>query len=294
MPEIQDVPDPKKKKPPFPPEEIEPPGLEEEMKTSPEYDNDNYVASDKLKGKRALITGGDSGIGRAVALLFAKEGASVGITYLPEEEKDANKTMEMLEKHKVRAFSSVLNATDYKDCQNVAKEAARALGGIDILINNAAFQNHLKSIDDLDVEQFVYTFQVNVFGYFHMIKSVLPYMKNGGVIINTSSVLGYEGNKELIDYASTKGAIRTLTKSLAQALASRSIRVNSVAPGPVWTPLNPAERKSIEKFGANTLFKRPAQPVEIAPAYLYLASDVTSSYVTGETINLFGNTSGGN
>ncbi len=296
MPRTQTPPSSHKKKPPFPHEKIKPPGLEARMKTKPKFDNPSYIPSEKLKDKRVLITGGDSGIGRAVAILFAKEGADIAITHLVEEKTDAKETVERIKEYGRKAFSFEADVSNYKTCQKVTKKAVEALGGLDILVNNAAFQNHVDSLDDLDIDQFEYTFKVNVFGYFYMIKSALPYLTKGANIINTASILGFEGSEGLVDYSATKGAILTMTKSLAKALGEKSIRVNAVSPGPVWTPLNPAERKpkEVREFGKQTLFGRPAQPEEIAPAYLYLASDVFSSYVTGESINLFGDTSGGN
>lgn len=282
-------------KPPFEKQPIEPPGLEEKMDPRPQFTAGKYKGSDKLKDKVALITGGDSGIGRAVATLFAREGADVAFVHLQEEEADAEETMKSIQAEGREGFHLVGDVSDYPTCERIVETVVERFGRIDILVNNSAFQKHVKDIEDLSIEQFRHTFEVNVFGYFHMVKAALKHMKEGSNIINTSSILGYAGSDSLIDYSSTKGAIHIMTKSLAQALLKKSIRVNAVAPGPVWTPLNPAERgKDIKQFGKSSEYGRPAQPEEIAPAYVYLASDITASYITGETINIFGSSSGAN
>lgn len=283
--------------PPFKEQSIgDPPGVEEKMDPKPQFQMPSYKGSEKLKDKTALITGGDSGIGRAVAVLFAREGANVAFTYTKGEEEDAKKTVSLIEQEGQKALKCFLDVTDYKDCIAVATEVEDRFGKIDILVNNAAFQNHVKNFETLDITQIKKTFEVNVFGYIYMIKAVYPFLHEGSSIINTSSILGVEGSGTLIDYSATKAAIHNLTKSLAQDFAKKSIRVNAVAPGPVWTPLNPAERSSdeVKEFGSDTLCGRPAQPEEVAPAYVYLASNITSGYVTGETINVFGSTSGAN
>lgn len=285
----------KSPKPPFPPQDTKPPGKETQLDPRPRYLNKNYKGSEKLKDKIALISGGDSGIGRAVAVLFAREGADVAFTYMAEEKEDADVTLRAIEDEGQQGFAIEVNFEDPKDCYKVADKVKSKFGRLDILVNNAAFQNHIE-FDELSFEQFEHTFKINIFAYFNMIKASVPLMKGGGNIINTGSVVGHEGKSRLIDYGATKGAIHNLTKSLAESLSDKKIRVNCVAPGPVWTPLNPAERsdKEIKDFGKKTLFGRPAQPEEIAPAYVYLASDITASYVTGETINLIGETSGAN
>lgn len=281
-------------KPPFKKQPIEPPGLETEMQPRPQYMAPNYLGSEKLKGKVALITGGDSGIGRAVAVLFAREGADVAFVHLQEEEADAAETMEAIEVEGREGFHLVGDVSDFATCERIVETVVERFGRIDILVNNSAFQQHVDNFEDLSVEQFRHTFEVNVFGYFQMVKAAIKHMKEGSNIINTSSILGYDGSGTLIDYASTKGAIHILTKSLAEALLKKSIRVNAVAPGPVWTPLNPAERgEGIKDFGKKADYGRPAQPEEIAPAYVYLASNVTASYITGETINIFGSAASG-
>lgn len=283
--------------PPFKKQPIEPPGIEAKMDPHPLYESNKYIGSKKLLNKKALITGGDSGIGRAVAVLFAREGAQVAFTYLPEEEEDAQITAKAVEQEEASLVEKIaIDLTKDGAAEFAIQRTVERFARIDILVNNAAFQKHQKKIEQLSFDQFLHTFDVNIFTYFKLVKAALPHLYDGSVIINTGSILGYTGNSQLIDYASTKGAIHSFTKSLAQHLASRNIRVNSVAPGPVWTPLNPAERtdEDIKDFGADTLFGRPAQPQEIAPAFVFLASDITASYITGETINIFGSISGGN
>lgn len=287
-----------RKKPPFPKQrkKLKPPGVESLVKPAPRYQNAEYIGSKKLEDKVALITGGDSGIGRAVAVLYAREGANVAFTYLPAEASDANKTVKLIEKEGGKALAIDCDFSMADSQKEVVQKVMDKFGKLDVLINNAAYQQHLDDIDQLEFEQFELTFRVNIFAPFKLIKAALPVLKSGACIINTESILGYEGEPHLIDYSATKGALHTFTKSLAEALAERGIRVNSVAPGPVWTPLNPAERKhkEIKNFGKDTLFGRPAQPEEIAPAFVFLAAPTMGSYITGETINLFGTTSGGN
>ncbi len=281
----------KKPKPPFPPQSIgDPPGIEEMMDPSPQYLAPAYRGSEKLLDKRALITGGDSGIGRSVAVLFAREGADVAIVYLPEEQEDAEITAEAIRREGRQAFMITGDVSDYEECRRIVDEAVENLGGLDILVNNAAFQNHVDRLEDLTIEQWDKTFKTNIYGYFYMVKAALRYMREGGAIINSGSVTGIQGSGSLLDYSTTKGAIHSFTKSLSQSLVEKKIRVNCVAPGPVWTPLNPAERDQdeIKNFGEKVPMKRPAQPEELAPTYVFLASEITSSYITGETIQVFG------
>ncbi len=266
------------------------PGLESKVRPRPRYEAPNYQGADKLKGKVALITGGDSGIGRAVAALFAREGADVAITYLPEEESDAKETKAAIEKEGRRALIIEGDVTESKFCRKAVDKVINEFERLDILVNNAAYQKGQESIDDVTEEQWDRTFRTNIYGYFFMAQAALRHMKKGSAIINTGSITGLEGSKHLLDYSATKGAIHAFTKSLAQNLVEKGIRVNCVAPGPVWTPLNPADKpaKEVAEFGADTPLKRPAQPEEIAPAFVYFASDIDSSYVTGEVLTLLG------
>jgi NAD(P)-dependent dehydrogenase (short-subunit alcohol dehydrogenase family) len=279
--------------PPFPEQHQEHPGLEAAMTPRPEYEAPTYRAAGKLTGRRALITGGDSGIGRAVAVLYAREGADVAIVYLPEEEEDARETARAVEAEGRRCVRIPGDVTKASFCREAVRRAARELGGLDILVNNAAFQRRAESIDELSDEQWEHTFRTNIFGYFYLAKAALEHIGAGGAIVNCGSITGLEGNKELLDYSSTKGAIHAFTKSLAQQLVERRIRVNCVAPGPVWTPLNvqdkpPEKAAEASKHGAGTPMKRPAQPEEIAPAFVFFASEGDSSYITGEVLTLLG------
>lgn len=275
---------------PMPPQQQPKPGVEAELDPRPNYLAPLYKGADKLKDKVALITGGDSGIGRAVAVLFAREGADVVFTHLEEEQRDADETKRAIESEGQRAISLEGDLTDPKFCKKAVKRTLDEFGKLDILVNNAAFQQHQESIEDVTEEQWDRTFKTNIYGYFYMTKAALPHMREGGAIVNTGSITGLEGSKELLDYSSTKGAIHAFTKSLAQNLVKKGIRVNCVAPGPVWTPLNPSDKEpeDVAEFGADTPMKRPAQPEEIAPAFVYFASEVDSSYVTGEVLTLLG------
>ena len=277
-------------KSPMPPQHQEKPGIEAKLSPRPRYDAKLYKGANKLKGKVALVTGGDSGIGRAVAVLFAREGADVAFTYLKEEKVDAQETRVAVEEEGVRAFAISGDVTDAKFCRRAVEDTVKKFGQLDILVNNAAFQQHQERLEDLSEEQWDRTFKTNIYGYFFLTKAALPHLKEGSAIVNTGSITGLEGSKQLLDYSATKGAIHAFTKSLAQNLVERGIRVNCVAPGPVWTPLNPADKKpdDVAKFGADTPMKRPAQPEEIAPAFVYFASEVDSSYVTGEILTLLG------
>jgi NAD(P)-dependent dehydrogenase (short-subunit alcohol dehydrogenase family) len=274
----------------MPAQHVEKPGIESELELKPRYEAPHYRGSSKLNNKTALITGGDSGIGRAVAVLFAREGADVSIVYLPEEQKDAEETQAAVEAEGRRALLIPGDVRRAAFCRDAVGRTVEEFGKLDILVNNAAFQQHQKGIEDVTDEQFDQTFKTNIYGYFYMAKAALAHMDEGAVIINTGSITGLEGSKELLDYSATKGAIHAFTKSLAQNLVERRIRVNCVAPGPVWTPLNPSDKeaKEVAKFGSDTPFKRPAQPEEMAPAYVYFASEADSSYVTGEVLSLLG------
>jgi len=279
--------------PPLPAQHLEKPGIEAELRPAPRYDAPDYRGSGKLQDMVALITGGDSGIGRAVAVLFAREGADVAIVYLNEHD-DAEETRRAVEKEGRRAVLVPGDVTDPEFCRHAVDRTIRELGKLDILVNNAAFQEHALAFEDITEEQFDRTIKTNLYGYFHMAKAALPHLPEGGSIINTGSVTGLVGAKGLVDYSTTKGGIHAFTKALAQSVVDRGIRVNAVAPGPVWTPLNPADvpAKNVEQFGADVLMKRPAQPEEISPAYVFLASPVCSSYITGEVLPVLGGTAG--
>ena len=266
------------------------PGLESKIRPRPRFQAPQYSAAGKLDGKVALITGGDSGIGRAVAVLFAREGADVAITYLRAEESDAQETKAAVEREGRRALIMAGDVRDANFCRKAVDKAIKNFDRLDILVNNAAYQEGQESIEEISEEQWDRTFKTNIYGYFYMAKAALPHMKKGGCVINTGSITGLEGSKELLDYSATKGAIHAFTKSLAQNLVERGIRVNCVAPGPVWTPLNPADKpaKEVAEFGADTPMKRPAQPEEIAPAFVFFASEADSSYITGEVLTLLG------
>jgi NAD(P)-dependent dehydrogenase (short-subunit alcohol dehydrogenase family) len=277
-------------KPPMPKQHQNFPGIEAEVHPRPQYSAPLYRGADKLKGKVALISGGDSGIGRAVAVLFAREGADVAIMFLPEEERDANETREAIRAEGRRALLLPGDVTNREYCEAAVERTFNELGSIDILVNNAAFQKNQEAIEDIDDEQLERTFRTNFFGYFYMAQAAVPRMKKGSCIINTGSITGLEGEKTLLDYSATKGAIHAFTKSLAQNLVEKGIRVNAVAPGPVWTPLNTQAKPASEvpKFGADVAMGRPAQPEELAPTYVFLASNIDSSYISGEIIPVLG------
>jgi NAD(P)-dependent dehydrogenase (short-subunit alcohol dehydrogenase family) len=277
-------------KPPFPAQHQEKPGIESELEPRPRYHAPQYKVAGKLEGKVALITGGDSGIGRAVAVLYAREGANVAITYLPEEQSDAEETRHAVEAEGKRTKLIPGDVTDPDFCKRAVQETVKEFGKLDILVNNAAYQQHQESLEDLSDEQWDLTFRTNIYGYFRMAKAALPHLQKGSSIINTGSITGLEGSKKLLDYSATKGAIHAFTKSLAQNLVEKGVRVNCVAPGPVWTPLNPSDKpaKEVAKFGADSPMERPAQPEEIAPAFVFFASEADSSYITGEVLTLLG------
>jgi NAD(P)-dependent dehydrogenase (short-subunit alcohol dehydrogenase family) len=276
--------------PPFPKQHQPKPGIEARMRPKPRYAAEGYIGSGKLRNKVALITGGDSGIGRSVAVLYAREGADVAIIFLPEEQRDAEETQLAVEQEGRRALLIPGDVTDATFCRKAVERTVKELGRLDILVNNAAFQQNQEKIEDISEEQLEHTFRTNIFGYFYMAKAALKHMERGAVIINTGSITGLQGHEQLLDYASTKGAIHAFSKSLAQNLVERGIRVNCVAPGPVWTPLNASDKdpEKIQNFGKKTPFERPAQPEEIAPAYVFFASEVDSSYITGEVLTLLG------
>ena len=266
----------------------EQPGIESEMTPEPLYDDPNYKGSGKLAGKTALITGGDSGIGRAVAVAFAKEGANVAIAYL-DEESDAKKTVDVIESYGVKAMHKATDISKVENCKQLVEDVVAEFGGLNILVNNAAKQFPTKDFLEITPEQLQETFQTNIFSMFYLSQAALPHLTKGDAIINTSSVTAYRGSPELIDYSSTKGAITTFTRSLSANLVEKGIRVNSVAPGPIWTPLIPAtfDEKKVAEHGASTPMGRRGQPSENAPAYVYLASN-DSTYVTGQTIHING------
>jgi NAD(P)-dependent dehydrogenase (short-subunit alcohol dehydrogenase family) len=279
-------------KPPFPEQKLPKPGLEADLRPRPRYQASQYKAAGKLEGKAALITGGDSGIGRAVAVLFAREGADVAITALPAEKRDSDETRRAVEALQRRCVVIEGDLTDAAFCRDAVERTVYELGRLDVLVSNAAHQNRKNSLEELDDEEWDRTFKTNVYAYFRLVKAALPHLHAGSSIIVTGSETGFEGPEQLPDYAATKGAIHTLTKVLAKQLAERGVRVNCVAPGPVWTPLNPADEgatpEKVATFGQKTPLGRPAQPEELAPAYVFLASDADSSYVTGEILAVMG------
>jgi NAD(P)-dependent dehydrogenase (short-subunit alcohol dehydrogenase family) len=264
------------------------PGVESLMNPKPKFEDPSYKGSGKLKGKYALITGGDSGIGKAAAIAFAKEGAHVAIAYLDEHE-DAKATKEIIEGYGVQCILFAGDLSDEKHCQNVVNETVSELGGLNIVVNNLAQQYPQKSLQDITAQQWEKTFRINVFSYFYITKAALSHLKQGDTIINTASITAYGGNEQLIDYSSTKGAIVAFTRSLAKSLVNQGIRVNGVAPGPIWTPLIPSsfDSQKVAEFGTDVPMGRPGQPWELAPAYVYLASN-DSTYVTGQMIHVNG------
>lgn len=275
--------------PPFPAVHQDKPGSEADLPLAPMCDAPFYKGSEKLKDKVALITGGDSGIGRSVAILFAREGADVAIVHLDEAD-DAEATKAAVEKEGRKCSVIRGDVKDANFCRKAVEKTLMQFSRLDILVNNAAFQVHTADIEDLTDEHFDETLKTNLYGYFYMAKAAIPHLKNGSAIINTGSVTGLEGSKELLDYSMTKGGIHAFTKALSSQLVAKGVRVNAVAPGPVWTPLNPSDKEAddVALFGSKTPMKRAAQPEEIAPAYVFLASLQMSSYITGEIIPIVG------
>ncbi|WP_425317413.1 SDR family oxidoreductase [Stutzerimonas chloritidismutans] len=274
----------------LPPQEQPEPGKEGLMNPHPEYRGEDYKAAGKLEGKVAIITGGDSGIGRSVAVLYAREGADVAILYL-DQHQDADETRRVIERYGRRCLTFAGDVADRDVCRKVIDETLAAFGKLDILVNNAAEQHPQEKLEDISEEQWEKTFRTNIFGMFQMTKAALPHLGKGASIINTTSVTAYKGSPQLLDYSATKGAITALTRSLSMNLADRGIRVNGVAPGPIWTPLIPStfDADEVAEFGSNTPMKRPGQPDEVAPAYVYLASS-DAAYVSGQVIHVNGGT----
>lgn len=275
---------------PMPEQHQERPGLESKMDPRPQFLAPDYKGAEKLKGKAALVTGGDSGIGRSVAVLYAREGADVAIVYTPAEQGDAEETAKFIE---AEGGKSLLIPGDVKSsefCTEAVEKTVKEFGKLDILVNNAAYQHHRESLDEISDEQLDMTFRTNIFGYFYMARAALKHLGEGGAIVNCGSITGLEGSPELLDYSATKGAIHAFTKSLAQNLAEKKIRVNCVAPGPIWTPLNVVDKEpeEVAKHGDDTPFGRPGQPEEVAPAFVFFASDIDSSYISGEVLTVLG------
>ncbi len=275
--------------PPFPKQHLPKPGQESRLDPAPLYDAPFYQGSAKLRDKIAIVTGGDSGIGRAVAVLFAREGADVAVLYL-DEHADAKATQAAVEREGRQCLLVPGDVSRAGFCRDAVRKVVKAFGRVDVLVNNAAFQLHVSRFEDLTETHFDKTMKTNLYGYFHMAQAVLPHMANGSAIVNTGSITGIDGSASLPDYSATKGGIHAFTRALSGLLAPRGIRVNAVAPGPVWTPLNPADKQAhdVAEFGAKTTMKRPAQPEEIAPAYVFLASAHCSSYITGEILPIVG------
>lgn len=280
--------------PPFPKQHQTKPGDEAALDPAPMYDAPFWKGSGKLDGMAAIITGGDSGIGRAVAVLFAREGCDVAICHL-DEEGDADDTRAAVEAEGRKAIVLKGDVSDPAFSEAVVKATLDTFGRLDVVVPNAAFQEHVEALEDLTFEHFDRTLKTNLYGYFNLVKAAVPHLKAGGSIVMTGSVTGILGNPDLLDYSMTKGGIHAFARSLGTHLAPRGIRVNVVAPGPVWTPLNPADKdaEATSKFGSQTVMKRPAQPEEIAPAFVFLASPQCSSYITGEVLPIIGGYGGG-
>ena len=275
-------------RPPFPEQEQEPVGLESEMEPRPDYGEESYRGSGKLQGKAAVITGGDSGIGRAVALAFAREGADVLISYL-DEHSDAEETVRIVEKEGRRCIPVAGNIGEESHCRQIVERAIQEFGKIDVLINNAAWQESIESIQEVSEDMLLHTYRVNIFAMFFLCKAAMPHMQPGSTIINTTSIQAYQPSPNLLPYSTTKGAILTFTKALSEEAIQQGIRVNAVAPGPIWTPLIPMSfpGEKVAEFGKTTPMGRPGQPAELAPVYVFLASQ-DSTYITGECIGVTG------
>jgi NAD(P)-dependent dehydrogenase (short-subunit alcohol dehydrogenase family) len=283
--------DPKEKheKPPFEEPKQAPPGHETEMRSKPDHGEKSYRGFGRLKDRAALITGGDSGIGKAIAIAYAREGADVAISYLPEEEDDARETVQWVKDAGRKSLELPGDITNESHCQEIVERTVREFGRLDILVNNAAYQMTHEKLEEFSSEEWDHTFRTNIYAMFHLSKAAIPHMKPGSAIINTASVQAYQPTGQLLAYATTKGAIVTFTKALAELAIEQGIRINAVAPGPVWTPLIPSTmpQEKVKKFGQTDSLKRPAQPAELAPAYVFLATD-DSSYVTGSVMDLTG------
>jgi NAD(P)-dependent dehydrogenase (short-subunit alcohol dehydrogenase family) len=280
--------------PPFPKQHQKKPGEEFRLDPAPMYEAPFWKGSGKLEGMAAIVTGGDSGIGRAVAVLFAREGCDVAICHL-DEERDAEETRAAVEAEGRKAIVLKGDVSDPKFSEAAVKATLDAFGRLDVVVPNAAFQEHVEALEDLTFEHFDRTMKTNLYGYFNLVKAAVPHLKAGASIVMTGSVTGIMGNENLLDYSLTKGGIHAFARSLGTHLSQRGIRVNVVAPGPVWTPLNPADKdaEGTSKFGSQTVMKRPAQPEEIAPAFVFLASPQMSSYITGEVLPIIGGYAGG-
>ena len=275
-------------KPPFPEQQQSMPGLDTQMQPRADHGEESYQGAGRLRNRTAIVTGGDSGIGRAVALAFAREGADVLIAYL-NEEPDARETVRLVQEAGRKAIAVAGDISDEAHCQQIIQQAVQQFGKLDILVNNAAFQQTHERIEEVSSEEWDYTFRTNIYAMFYLCKAALPHMQAGGTIINTTSIQAYNPSPSLLAYATTKGAIKTFTQALAQEAIQRGVRVNAVAPGPVWTPLIPASmpREQVSQFGQDSPIGRPAQPAELAPLYVFLAS-AESSYISGEIVGVTG------
>jgi NAD(P)-dependent dehydrogenase (short-subunit alcohol dehydrogenase family) len=282
-----------KPRPPLPGQHLRKPGKEAKLEPRPQFEAPDYRGSGKLEDMVAIITGADSGIGRAVAVLFAREGADVAVVYLSEDQ-DARETKRHVEKEGRRCLLIRGDVRDPDFCEQAVQQTVDEFGRLDVLVNNAAFQEHADALEDITEEHLDLTMRTNIYGYFHMARAALPHLHEGSAIINTGSETGLFGNAKLLDYSATKGAIHAFTMSLASNLVSRGIRVNAVAPGPVWTPLNPADKqaKQVAKFGQQNPLGRPAQPEELSPAYVFLAAPSCSSYINGAILPVMGGSTG--